>query len=511
METSYVTLDGSRLTIETLVAISRGDKHITLSDDAKERIQCARAVIDQKLSENKVIYGVTTGFGKLANTLISHDELNELQVNIIRSHSIGFGSYVPDDIILGAMVIEVNSFCKGASGIKLPTVELLVQLINNRVIPLVPSIGSLGASGDLAPLSYIASVLIGEGKVKHKGQILSGKEVLDKLGAEPIILAPKEGLALVNGTHVLTSYAAHTVFDSFNVFNNASLALALTLEAFRGNITAFDSFVSDVRTHQGIKDFTRSIRFLIEGSQISANSPKRLQDPYSFRCAPQVHGAILDAIRHCRKIVETELNSVTDNPLVNVDGNVTISAGNFHGEPIGLVMDYLSIALTELGTISERRVNQLLNSSLSGLPAFLVKKPGLNSGLMIVQYSDAAISSENKILAAPASIDNTPVSADQEDHVSMGLTASKKAYKICANISQMIAIEIYTACQALEFKDENNPSPVLSEVFSYIRQHVPALESDRRYDDDVYWVIAQVNSGDLLRVVERKIGPLLGE
>ncbi len=504
-----IILDGESLTINDLLKVTRQQYQVELSEESKKRIKESRKILEEQIEKGTTIYGVSTGFGKLANTLISKKEQSVLQENIIRSHSIGFGPFIPDEIIRGAMVIIVNSYCRGCSGIRLSTVEQYIALINNNIVPLVPSVGSLGASGDLSPLAYVASVLMGEGKVKYKGEILTAKEALDKIGLKPIKLVAKEGLSLINGTHVLTSYAAHTIYDAYSVLKASSIAVSFTLEAFHGNLDAFSPFIMNQRKHKGQADVAESIIKLTENSEILGSKAPRVQDPYSMRCSPQVHGAVLDTLRYAHNIVEIELNSATDNPLVSQELKRTLSGGNFHGEPIGFVMDFLSIALTELGTISERRVNQLVNSALSNLPAFLVKKAGLNSGLMILQYADAAMSAENKVLANPASIDNTPVSADQEDHVSLALTASKKAYQIVENVGAMIGTEIYTACQALEFKEDNkNISPFLNKIYDFIRSKVPPLENDRHYDEEVHWIVGLIKSGELEKLVKEQLSIL---
>jgi len=511
MNHEAVVLDGQSLTIQDLIDITRSGKSVVLSEEGKKRIQKARSIIEEKLANNEVIYGVSTGFGKLADEVISPEEREILQKNLIKSHSIGFGSYIPDEIVLGAMVIEVNSFCRGGSGIRLAVVEMLVSLINNRVIPLVPSIGSLGASGDLSPLAYIARILIGDGEAKFGDKLIKVSEILAKLDLSPLELSAKEGLSLINGTHVLTSYAAHTVFDGLNVIKNSVISVGLTLEAFDGNIEAFSSFIMNLRPHKGQMEFAKALLKVLENSDLTKNKPKRIQDPYSIRCSPQVHGAVLDAVIHCKKLVDIEINSTTDNPLIDIDNSVVASGGNFHGEPIGLAMDYLSIAMTELGNISERRVNLLLDASISGLSPFLSDHPGLNSGLMILQYADTAISAENKVLASPASIDNTSVSANQEDHVSMGLTASKKAYKIISNVAKMIAVEIYTACQALNFNETRTISTGLDKIYSYVRKTIPPLKEDRFFDTEVYWIEKQINNRKLIQLVESETGKLLGE
>jgi histidine ammonia-lyase len=511
MNQETAVLDGNSLTIHELIEITRFGKKVELSQNGKDRIKNARRIIEDKLEKNEVIYGVSTGFGRLSEEVISPAEREVLQKNLIKSHSIGFGSFIPDEIVLGAMVIEVNSFCRGGSGIRLSVVEMLVSLINNRVIPLVPSIGSLGASGDLSPLAYIARILIGEGEAKFGEKILKDSEILAQLKLSPLELSAKEGLSLINGTHVLTSYAAHTVYDGLNVLKNSIISVGLTLEAFDGNIEAFSSFIMNLRPHKGQKEFAEALLKILVGSDLTKNKPKRIQDPYSIRCSPQVHGAVLDAVIHCKNLVEIEINSTTDNPLIDIENSLVSSGGNFHGEPIGLVMDYLSIAMTELGNISERRVNLLLDSSISDLPSFLSDHPGLNSGLMILQYADTAISAENKVLASPASIDNTSVSANQEDHVSMGLTASKKAYKIVRNISKMIAVEIYTACQALKFNDSRTISVSLNKVYSFIRKTVPPLNEDRFFDTEVYWIDSQIANRKLIQLAESETGKLFGD
>lgn len=511
MSQKAVVLDGYSLKIQDLMAISHFGREIRISKEGKERINKSRKIIEEKLANNEVIYGVSTGFGKLSEAVISPAEREVLQKNLIKSHSIGFGSYIPDEVVLGAMVIELNSFCRGGSGIRLKVVEMLEKLINNRVIPLVPSIGSLGASGDLSPLAYIARILIGEGEAKYKNKILRSSEILKLLELNSLELSAKEGLSLINGTHVLTSYAAHTVYDALNVLRNSVISVGLMLEAFDGNIEAFSPFIMNLRPHQGQKEFAKAILKILEGSDLLKKPPKRIQDPYSIRCSPQVHGAVLDAIIHCKNLVEIEINSTTDNPLIDLDRSIVASGGNFHGEPIGLTMDYLAIAMTELGNISERRVNLLLDASISDLPPFLSDHPGLNSGLMILQYADTAISAENKVLASPASIDNTSVSANQEDHVSMGLTASKKAYKIVNNVSKMIAVEIYTACQALKFNKERTISKGLNKIYDFIRQKIPPLKEDRFFDDEVNWIGNQITNRKLVQLIETEVGMLFGD
>ncbi len=511
MSNEFIILDGDSLTLNDIIEVTRFRNAVKIGKEGRERIKKARSIIEEKLAKNEIIYGVSTGFGKLENKIISPSEREKLQTNLIKSHSIGFGPYLPDEVVLGALVIELNSFCRGGSGIRIELAEMLEKLINNRIIPLVPSIGSLGASGDLSPLAYIARILIGEGEAKFEDKIFKGSEILAKIGLSPIELSAKEGLSLINGTHVLTSFAVHTVYDGINVLKNSVLSVGLTLEAFDGNVQAFSSFIMNLRPHKGQKEFAKALLDILEGSDLLSKQPKRIQDPYSIRCSPQVHGAILDAIIYCKNLVEIEINSTTDNPLIDLENSEVASGGNFHGEPIGLSMDYLGIAMTELGNISERRVNLLLDSSISDLPPFLSEQPGLNSGLMILQYADTAISAENKVLASPASIDNTSVSANQEDHVSMGLTASKKTYKIVNNVSKMIAVEIYTACQALGFNETRTISNGLNKVYSFIRETIPPLKEDRFFDTEVNWIGEQIYNRKLIQMIEQETGKLLGD
>ncbi len=511
MEHEDIILDGDSLTINSLIEVTRFGRKVRIGEEGKKRIEKSRKILEDKLEKNETMYGISTGFGKLSGTIISPSEREILQKNIIRSHSIGFGPYLPDEIVLGSMVIELNSFCKGGSGIRFKTVEMLKNLINNNVIPLVPSIGSLGASGDLSPLAYIARVLIGEGEAKYENKVQKSSDILSKLKLSPIKLHAKEGISLINGTHVLTSFAAHVVLDSENILKNSVLAIGLTLETFDGNVNAFSSFIMNLRPHKGQMRFAKSVLNVLAGSDLLTKQPKRIQDPYSIRCSPQVHGAILDVIEHSKKLVEIEINSTTDNPLIDQATSDVVSGGNFHGEPIGLAMDYLAIAMTELGNISERRVNLLLDASISGLPSFLCENPGLNSGLMMIQYADAALSGENKILSSPASIDNTSVSANQEDHVSMGLTASKKAYHLVKNVAQMVGIEIYTACQGLEFVENRTLSDILSNIYSYIREKIPPLKDDKLFDEEVYWVTDQIENRSFIKIAEKNIGGILGD
>ena len=511
MDQEFVVLDGESLTIQDLIMITRFGKSVKISEEGRKKIQEARRIIDEKLEKNEIIYGVSTGFGKLANTIISPSEREILQKNIIQSHSIGFGPNLPDEIVQGAMVIELNSFCRGASGIRIEIAEMLELLINNKIIPLVPSIGSLGASGDLSPLAYIARIFIGDGKAKFKGEILDSSEILSRLKTSPIELKAKEGISLINGTHVLSSFSAHAVFDALNVLRNSVIAVGLTLEAFEGNIDAFSPFIMNLRPHEGQMRFAKAICKVLHGGKLRKKKPKRIQDPYSMRCSPQVHGAVIDVVEHCKKVVEIEINSTTDNPLINVEDSKVASGGNFHGEPIALAMDYMSIAMTDLGNISERRVNLLLDTSISELPAFLTQKPGLNSGLMMIQYVDAALAAENKILATPASIDNATVSANQEDHVSMGLIASKKAYQLVKNVAKMIGIEIYTACQGIEFLENEDLSIVLESIYRFIRNKIPPLKEDKQFDEEVYWITDRIEDRSFVELVHKEVGDILGD
>ncbi|MCL0065827.1 histidine ammonia-lyase [Dehalococcoidia bacterium] len=447
-----IILDGNSLSIADVVAVARHDRQVSLSPEAAKKVIEARAMVDRLVREEEVIYGVTTGVGEFSNITISPREMELLQKNIIMSHAVGVGRPLPEDTVRAVMLLRANTWAKGYSGIRLDIVQKLIEMLNKRVHPVVPEKGSVGASGDLAPLAHIALVMIGEGEAIFQGERLSGKEAMKSAGIYPASLCAKEGISFVNGTQVMTAIGALAIWDAQRLAKTADVAAAMSMEALRATDTVFDENLHRVRPHPGQLISAGNIRNLTRQSEIVASHKAclRVQDPYSLRCVPQVHGASLDAIAYAREVIEIELNSATDNPLIFADRNEVRPGGNFHGQPVALAMDFLGIALAELANISERRIARLLDPHLSGLPAFLTKQGGLNSGLMLAQYTAASLVSENKVLAHPASVDSIPTSANQEDHVSMGTIAARKARDILENSETVIAIELLCAAQGLD-------------------------------------------------------------
>jgi len=506
-----VYIDGNSLTLEDFINITRKNYKIQLTEEAKERIRKSRALIDRYLEEERIVYGITTGFGKFSDVSITGQEGKQLQKNLIISHACGVGEPLAEEVVRGIMLLRINALAKGYSGIRLSTLNTLIEMLNKGVHPIIPEKGSLGSSGDLAPLSHMVLVMLGEGEVIYKGERMSGKEAMERAGIEPIELVAKEGLALINGTQVMTSIGAHAIYDSINLSKISDLAAALTTEALRGIIDAFDERIHRVRNHPGQSTSGHNLRAILEGSKmITRQGELRVQDPYSIRCTPQVHGASKDCFSYVKERVEIEMNSVTDNPIIFPEDEEIISGGNFHGQPMALAFDFLAIGLAELANISERRLERLVNPQLSnGLPAFLTKNGGLNSGFMIVQYSAASLVSENKVLAHPASVDSIPSSANQEDHVSMGTIAARKAGEILENTRRVLAMEILAACQAIDLREEKALGQGTEIVYRIIRENIPALEEDRVMYKDLDRCNEILKSNILLEEVERSIGKLL--
>ncbi|NLN15294.1 MAG: histidine ammonia-lyase [Tissierellia bacterium] len=506
-----VYIDGNSLTLEDFINITRKNYKIKLTEEAKERIRKSRALIDRYLEEERIVYGITTGFGKFSDVSITCQEGKQLQKNLIISHACGVGEPLAEEVVRGIMLLRINALAKGYSGIRLSTLNTLIEMLNKGVHPIIPEKGSLGSSGDLAPLSHMVLVMLGEGEVIYKGERMSGKEAMERAGIEPIELVAKEGLALINGTQVMTSIGAHAIYDSINLSKISDLAAALTTEALRGIIDAFDERIHRVRNHPGQSTSGHNLRAILEGSKmITRQGELRVQDPYSIRCTPQVHGASKDCFSYVKERVEIEMNSVTDNPIIFPEDEEIISGGNFHGQPMALAFDFLAIGLAELANISERRLERLVNPQLSnGLPAFLTKNGGLNSGFMIVQYSAASLVSENKVLAHPASVDSIPSSANQEDHVSMGTIAARKAGEILENTRRVLAMEILAACQAIDLREEKALGQGTEIVYRIIRENIPALEEDRVMYKDLDRCNEILKSNILLEEVERSIGKLL--
>lgn len=471
-------ISAAYLTIEEVGAILENHATLELSDDARQRIVRCRKYLDKKIAESDVpIYGVTTGFGSLCNVSVDKDRLAQLQVNLIMSHACGVGSRVPNDIVKIMLFLKAQSLSYGYSGCQVETVERLLDFFNNDIYPVVYTQGSLGASGDLVPLAHLCLPLLGMGEVEYKGERMSGKAILQKMNWKPIQLASKEGLALLNGTQNMNAYAVWAVLQSERLCDWADKIGVMSLEAYDGRIEPFTHAVHAVRPHKGQIDTAAHIRELLEGSELIKQPKVNVQDPYSFRCMPQVHGASKDTLAYVRSVIEIELNAATDNPTVCPDDDLVISAGNFHGEPIAQPMDFLAIALCELSNISERRIYKLI-SGTRNLPSFLVAKPGLNSGFMIPQYAAASIVSQSKMYSTPASVDSIPSSQGQEDHVSMGANAATKLYQVVLNTERVLAIELFNAAQALEFRRPLKSSPAIEAIYAAYRKVVPFIEND---------------------------------
>ncbi len=511
-----VIVDGSSLTIGKLVNVARLNHAVDLASDAVTRIEKSRAALEQLASAGVTIYGVTTGFGALSNTRITLDQASELQTNLLRSHACGVGENLPTDVVRGLMLLRLNTLAKGFSGVRLIVAQLIQRFLNEGVHPLIPSKGSVGASGDLAPLSHMALALMGEGTVEFQGQVRSASEVLKKLGLAPLSVSMKEGLALNNGTQMSTSLAALVIHDAKQILKIAEIATVASLEALQGYVQALDARIHELRPFRGQIESAQNLRSLVSGSRLvkgrvsGENEP--VQDAYSLRCAPQVMGASREAVAFAERLVETEMNSATDNPLVLPDGPEVLSGGNFHGQAVGMAMDVVSIALATIANISERRVFRLLDSSLSnGLPAFLIgttESKGLNSGLMAVQYTAAALASENKTLAHPASVDTIPTSGNTEDFVSMSPTAGLKAKAILENTRTVLAIELLCATQGLDLRDPVKCSKGSRAAYLKIRERVPMVKEDRPLSPLIQTVADMISDGSILHAVEGSVPAL---
>jgi histidine ammonia-lyase len=486
MSDQTIIVDGQTLTIESVEAVARGGASAVLGDQARERVAASRRVIDEILSSGQVAYGINTGFGRLAEVRIPPDQLEQLQLNLLRSHACGVGEPFSEEVVRAMLLLRANVLATGHAGCRPVVVERVLELLAARVHPVVPSLGSVGASGDLSPLAHLALPLVGEGIAVVGGETLPGAVALERVGLEPLCLAAKEGLALINGTQASAAVGALAVADAGRLLGAADVVCALTLDALAGTDAAFDKSVHEARPHPGQGESARRLRRLLEGSAIreSHRDCGRVQDAYSLRCSPQVHGAGRDAFDHTRRVLTIELNSATDNPMVFPDGRV-ISGGNFHGAPIAAVFDYLTATITDLASISERRLARLVDTSLSGLPRFLVDDAGLNSGFMMVQVSAAALVSECKTLSHPASVDSIPTSANQEDHVSMSTWAARKLARVVELGRQVLAMEYLAAAQAIEFHRPLRTSEPLEGVVARLRERVPRLEDDRFMADDM--------------------------
>jgi len=471
-------ISAEHLTIERIGEIIKNGYKLELSDDARNRIVRCREYLDKKIAETKVpIYGVTTGFGSLCNVSIGKDHLAQLQINLMMSHACGTGDRMPNEIVKIMLLLKIQSLSYGYSGCQLETVERLIDFFNNGVYPVVYMQGSLGASGDLVPLAHLCLPLVGLGDVEYQGKVMTGAEVLNLNGWEPIRLASKEGLALLNGTQNMSAFAVWALLKSKRLGDWADTISAMSLDAYCGLVEPFTDAVHQVRPHKGQIETAARMRKLLEGSEIVSKPKDYVQDPYSFRCIPQVHGTFKDTWNYVYSVIDTEINSATDNPTVCPDDDIIISAGNFHGEPIAQPMDFLAIAACELANISERRIYKLV-SGTRGLPSFLVANPGVNSGFMITQYTAASVVSLNKSLSTPSSVDSIPSSQGQEDHVSMGANAAIKLYKVVLNTERVLAIELFNAAQALEFRRPLKSSPIIENVYKAYREAIPFIVND---------------------------------
>ena len=516
-----VNVDGAHLTVAEVVRVARaapGEASLTLAPEARCRVDRARAAVEDLVARGRIVYGITTGFGAFKDKVIPRDALRQLQRNIVMSHAVGMGSPLPTEVVRAMMLIRANTLAKGHSGVRAEVLDLLLAMIERGVHPVVPEQGSLGASGDLAPLAHMALVMIGLGEAEHRGERLPGAEALRRAGLQPVELAEKEGLALTNGTALMAALSALLVVGAENAAKVADIAGALSLEALHGTLDAFDPRLHAVRPHPRQMEAAAYLRRVLEGSTFARrHDPLNVQDAYTLRCMPQVHGACRDAILYARWVTEIELNSATDNPLLFFDEQgepVCLSGGNFHGEPLAIAMDYLALALTELGNIAERRLTRLTDeaSNQATLPAFLTKHGGLNSGFMLTQYTAAALASENKSLVHPASADTIPTSANTEDHVSNGPIAARKAGIILGNLEKILAIELFAGAQGIDFRREAlGPEARLGRgtavAYRLVRERVPFLERDAVMYPYMESLRELVAGGELVRAVEAEIGP----
>lgn len=514
-----VTIDGTSLSLEDVESVARGDNGICLSEQARQQLDHSRSVVESILARRQIAYGITTGFGKFKDTFIEPEDSRVLQRNLILSHAVGFGPPLDRELVRAIMLLRANALAKGFSGIRTAVVELMLECLNKGLHPVIPEQGSVGASGDLCPLAHLTLVLIGLGEAEHRGSILPGAKALAVAGLSPITLEAKEGLALTNGTQLMSALGTLVLLESERLAKVADIVGAMSLEAQLGSPKAFSAKIQDLRPHQGQIASASNLRALLADSQLVESHAQcsMVQDAYSLRCMPQVHGASRQAFAHARQVLEIEINSATDNPLVFADE--IISGGNFHGQPLALVMDYMAIALAELANISERRTERLVNPALSnGLPGFLTSHGGLNSGLMVAQYTAASLVSENKSLAHPASVDSIPTSANQEDHVSMGPIAGRKARMILNNTRGVLAIELLCAAQGLDFRlaelggrtpgQPLEPGAGVRAAHELVRKHIPHLEEDRQLSTDIDRARELIQTGALVEAVEARIGPL---
>lgn len=505
-----ISLDGEQFQLEELVDVARNNTGIAIAEASKAKINKSRALVDKWVKEGVRIYGVTTGFGALSDVTISLENTRQLQKKILFSHAAGMGRHMEDDVVRAMMALRVNDFCRGNSGLRLQTIQMLVDMLNSGIVPVVPEKGSVGASGDLVPMAHLALVMIGEGEAFVDGIRMSGAKALASRSLEPLELAAGEGLALINGTQFMIALGCLALHDALNLCKHADIAASMSLETLMGTRTAFDPRIHQVRPHQGQIMAARNMLKITQNSEIisSHEDCSRVQDAYTLRCSPQVHGASWDAFAYVDKVIRVEMNASTENPLIFPESEEFLSGGNFHGQPLALACDFLGIAIAELANISERRIERLVNPYLSGLPAFLVEDGGLNSGYMIAQYAAAALVSENKVLAHPASVDSIPTSANKEDHVSMGAIAARKCRDIVENADDVIAIELLCGAQAIDLFTNIKAGNGTLAAYNTIRQQVDYMKEDRLLSTDIATVKQMLKNGIIVRAVETAVGKL---
>ncbi len=502
-------LDGQRLSLAQIAAIARGGENVSLAAAARDRVERSRKVVEQIIAEGRTVYGVNTGFGKLSDVHIDRSQLRELQLNLVRSHACGLGAPLSEAEARAMLLLRANVLAEGFSGCRPILVETLIAMIDRGVTPVIPAKGSVGASGDLAPLAHLALVVIGEGEAFFKGERLPGREALDRATIEPVELEAKEGLALLNGTQAMVAVGGLALHRAERVARLADVAGAMTLEAVRGTPVAFDERIHAARPHPGQIEVARHLRELLRDSQIRDShlqNDARVQDAYSLRCMPQVHGPIRDALSQARETVEIETGSATDNPLVFAETGEVLSGGNFHGAPLALAFDFAAIALTDLISITERRVDRLVNpDSNEGLPPFLSAQPGVGSGFMMMQIVAAALLNEARVLAHPASIDNVPTDGGKEDHVSMGMTGATKLRAIVDNVELITAIELITAAEGLEYRAPLEPGRGVKQAYQIVRRHVTRLTSDRAMSGEIQAIVDAIRAGEFDQLIEEKL------
>jgi len=505
-----ISLNGEQFQLEELAEVARNGAGIAIAEASKAKIGKSRALVDKWVKEGVRIYGVTTGFGALSDVTISLENTRRLQKKILFSHAAGMGREMEADVVRAMMALRVNDFCRGNSGLRLQTIQMLADMLNSGIVPVVPEKGSVGASGDLVPMAHLALVMIGEGEAFVDGIRMSGAKALASRNLDPLELAAGEGLALINGTQFMIALGCLALHDALNLCKHADIAASMSLETLMGTRTAFDPRIHQVRPHQGQIMAAQNMLKITENSEIISSHEDccRVQDAYTLRCSPQVHGASWDAFAYVDKVIRVEMNASTENPLIFPESEEFLSGGNFHGQPLALACDFLGIAIAELANISERRIERLVNPYLSGLPAFLVEDGGLNSGYMIAQYAAAALVSENKVLAHPASVDSIPTSANKEDHVSMGAIAARKCRDIVENAEDVIAIELLCGAQAIDLFTNIKAGNGTLAAYNTIRQQVNYMKEDRLLSTDIATVKQMLKNGAVVRAVEAAVGKL---